>query len=64
MHDENGNFVDNYEEDYPSEFRQDCKDLLRMCLVAFNDLPDTPIKGSRGLTTYKIAAKIRELLKH
>lgn len=53
-----------FENEYPSEFKEDCKNLLRKCLTIFNDLPDTPIKGGRGLTTYKLASEIRELLKH
>lgn len=49
---------------YPSQVKlEDCKDLLRKCLVVFNDLPDTLVKGSRGLTTHKIVDQIKELLK-
>lgn len=56
-----GNF--SYKQEYPFEYLQDCELLLNRCLVVLNDLPDTPVKGSRGLTTYKIAQQITELLK-
>ncbi len=51
-----------YEKEYPSEFREECKRLLRMCLVYLKEQPDTPVKGSRGLTTHKIVSQINELL--
>ncbi len=57
-----GSFIGCLEFCNDHKIRVDTRELLDVCLFAFNHLPNTPINDGDGTTTYDVAAEIKALL--